>query len=251
MSDETHKFSKEREFREEMPFRRQIKHYFNRIQQIFAHAEKPAQDLHGRIHEVAEDCQKLAEELIALKEKAVARLGPAASSHFNGVIEGFVKELSRIQRETERTHDLTHRVKLTNRYKEWTDEVRAWLSLESVFNQPRKINQSILLYNVQEYDKKIDKDLQVVEDYVRHALLECGEDEEGRARLRMQVMQQVEPLLEKLHQLKNFKTPTTLEELAGWRVSADHARGKCFSDALHAVDSVFNRTEFLDPPDHY
>ena len=108
--------------------------------------------------------------------------------------------------------------------------------------------QYVIVYNVDEFQKRIDRDLKLIEDYLNHAILEGGGEEEAEVTRnkvnRSEVIKEIDPVLVKLHGLKVTSDMKTIDQLIEWKLFADHCRGEHFSEALHIIDCVFHRSEF-------
>lgn len=248
MADEIHKYSTFKQSDGGLPLESPLKRYFQKIQSFFSKNTEVHSSLQGRIHEVENECEALVESLTTLKESSSKSLDATHSLQFNLVIDGVIKELQRIRRESGRTNDMAHHVKSGQRFKEWIEQARELLAMKKEFVHPKKVFQYVVSYHIIEFQKRIDRDLQLIEDYLNHAILEnrdADEEEENDQEVsREEVLEAIEPVLEKLHRLKNPEAITTIEHLNIWKVAADHTRGENFSEALHVIDCVFHRTEF-------
>lgn len=251
MADEPHKFSF-KPSKGEQPSENPLLRYYQKIQSFFASEQPPAHSLQGRIHEVEEECKELVEAISGLKDLSSKSFEPKLSGQLALVIDSLLKDLQRIQRESARSRDMAHHAKAGQKFQEWIDEARKLLSMKKEFGDPEKVLRYVVTYNVDEFSKRIDRDLQLIDDYLNHALIESSsqaeEVEEGEESAvevnRGEVVKSLEPVLHKLQGLKNAAGMETIEQLAAWKLTADHTRGIQFGEALHIVDCAFHRTEF-------
>ena len=127
MAEETHKFSTIKKSEESLPIEGTFRRYFQKIQSFFAGTEEgSSQSLQGRIREVEDECEELVGKLTALKEVSGTVLESKLSAQFVLVIDGTIKDLSRIQRESARGHDMQDQALAGNRYQVWIERANSF-----------------------------------------------------------------------------------------------------------------------------
>ena len=217
-----------------------------KVAQIFNRTPHSDSKLSGRIHELQTTADEILHGLTAFKSKIEKETDRRLFSLVCGIIDPISKEIARLQKVMERQGGATQQVKSYTRYVEWIEKARYWISLGDGSKDLEAIQQAVIQQTIQEFQTRIDKDIQIIQDYLNHAVENLVVSDDMRNVLKHKLDPELSPNLLKLYQLKEHPQDLSLDSLIPWRSAADHDREIFFSSSLHAIDTFF--TDFLPSP---
>lgn len=223
-------------------FEKKSGNFFQRIQNLFKPQTQIQEvKLSGRIHELQKTADRILFDLLLFKSEAETKVEPYLFSIICTAIDPIIKEIVQIQKLREHQNSATWQVKNFQRYTDWLEKAKAWVELKDRCEETNVLYQAALNHTIKEFQARIDRDLQVILDYLNHALSNIDiQPNEGKL-LRDQLIQKLDPHLLKLNQLKNPAPEITLETLIVWRSTSDTSRETCFGEALHIIDTLVSQ----------
>lgn len=255
MSDEASKLRNAN--RERSPHRVEIKRrkadgeanllarFFRKVSQLFMNeVEIQEAKLGGRINELQATAHVMHKQLVVVKDSIKANSDQKTYTLACGLIDPIIKEISRLQNDMEHKSTVTQQVKTVSKYVEWIEKARSWLELEEDSNTER-IQQIIIFQTTQEFQARIARDIQVIQDYLSHATDILPVSDKLKGELRKKVLPTLSPILVQLYALQKIPKDMALDDLTAWRAASDREREGHFSEALHTIDSFF--MEFTPP----
>lgn len=217
--------------------------FFQKINLLFKPEDTAHRKLSGRIHELQKDTEEVLEQLIEAKQLLESETDPMYTSFVTIIIEPMIKELMRFQNAKEEL-STAQKVKSIHRYNDLLDKAKEWVELCSNDYEPDSIYQAMMNHHIQDFRARIDRDCQVIRDYLNHTI----EDLAFNEYLKNEFMEKIESKLDRhffeLKRLQECPSNLTLETLSQWRADADLARETHFSAALHTIDDF---TKILSP----
>ena len=210
--------------------------FFQRVNQLFKREPPKEVKLSGRIHELQTTANNALLELLTFKNSLEKQTDAYLFSQVCGVIDPIIKEMARIQKNREHEEAPTQQVKIFHRYVECIDKAKVWIELGNHLDDQKVIYQAVVEHTIREFHVRIDRDIQVLQDYLSQALHHIDWSEELKEAFTIQVLPGLRSDIERLEQLKQLPSDTSLQALTRWRAGADHARENCFSEALHIID---------------
>lgn len=226
--------------------------FFQKINQ-FLKREPPPVDLklQGRIRELQTSADKILLDLLNLKSALEDIVEPNIFALASNIIDPIIKEISRIQKAIEQQDGATQQVKTFHRYMEWMDKAKTWIELGTKKQyQQDLIQQAIVDHTIQEFYARIDRDIQVIQDYLHNSLNRPSVEHSLKHELQQGIEPQVLPYIAQLEQLKVLPEDLSLNALTQWKVGADQAREKYFGAVLHIIDSFAHKIGPSDQGDH-
>lgn len=224
----------------DVPAETPLRRFFQKLTQMFNRTPAPSPTeirLAGRIHELQTIADHVLHDLIAFKglleREADPHLLPLAVS----VIDTMIKEIARLKKLMEHQHGLTQQVKAVARFAEWVEKAKPWLALKNKTLDAGQVKQVVVQQTVQEFQTRIDRDIQVIQDYLHHAVDSLEGPDELKASLKNKLMSEISPNLSKLDQLKQCPEDLHIDSIISWRAQADRGRENLFTTILHAIDS--------------
>ena len=140
----------------------------------------------------------------------------------------------------------TQQVKIFSRYTVLIDKARFWIQQGKDRAGKKKIQDAVILHIVQDFHERVERDIQLINDYLTHAIDGIDAAIEVKNELRAQLMPMLSPSLLRLYQLRESNEEPSLESLVLWRSKADNSRENLFSSSLHTIDTFFK--DFLPTP---
>lgn len=222
--------------------------FFQKMGDIF---KRPVQlnkehPLSGRISELHTSAAEILVELIAFKQRMENESDPQLYSFICSIIDPIIKEVSRIQQSIEREGNTAQKVKSFSRYVDWIEKAREWVEFDKLRPESATIRQAVIKQTIKDFQTKIDRDIQVVQDYLNQAMGELDMTEEMKNELKEKLMPELSPSLRELYRLRQPEKELSLEEFIQWRSHSDQNREKLFGVSLHIIDTFAE--EFLPSP---
>lgn len=227
-----------------------LERFFQRINMFFKRETQAPTPLQGRIHELQSNANAVLVHLMQAKGDLEMKSGdPAFQGLLNSVLDPFIKEVSRIQRAMDQDSTMAHQVKVSNLYSEWIEKAKWWAEACSQFESAEAACPVLLAHAVEEFHARIDRDIQVLQDYLNNGIQTLGLTSSFQKELKRRLSIELGLHLTALHQLKMVLPEETVEAFHLWRAEVDNLREKCFSDALHSIDAIFGDiTPISEPP---
>lgn len=210
--------------------------FFNRINQFFKRESTTDLKLMGRIRELHTLADQVLLDLKDFKSQCEKEIEPTMFTLVSNVIDSTLKEITRLQKALHDELNPATQVKIFKRYAECIEKAKIWISLRQKLAK-EVIQQTLIAHMIQEFHGCIDRDIQVVQDYLNHAVANLQDTQEFKAALRLELDEMLQEHLLELQQLKEYPLDISLESLSEWRSSADRSREHSFSAALHIIDS--------------
>lgn len=214
---------------------------FQKVNQLFKKEAPVDTKLIGRIFELQSLVEKILFDLLSFRNEYEKNGDPYLFSFVGSILEPLIKELTRIHQVIERQENATQQVKMLHRCMELVEKAKAWINLGIDYSK-EKVHQTILSHTIQEFRTSIDRDIQVIQDYLDHSLEGIEGHDSFKSLLKTHIEPELTPHIVKLKELKE-KCPneTSLEFMTKWRAEVDQSREKYFSICLHAVDTIINK----------
>lgn len=225
--------------RQSPPSEGRFDRFFQRINQFFTNEPPNNTLLQGRIQELQSNADKVLAQLVDAKEALEQRsVDPFFILLVNSVFDPFIKELGRIQRAMNQDFTSPRQVKITNRYAEWVDKAKWWVDTCSRLETAEAACPLLLEHAVREFHFCIDRDIKLIQDYINQGIQSLELSESAHSELEERLSKELGIHLTTLHQLKMFPSEDSIEAFHVWRAQADSMRARCFSDALHIIDTI-------------
>ena len=219
-------------------FKRRVSRFFQQFANLFTKEEAIEQEppLMGRVHELEASGRQVLHSLLALKKMMEAEIDPSLVAAAHALIDPIIREIRRLLNQMELKQDLAQQVKVSNRYTESLEKGKRWVSTLSNGPSGDEIQEFIKLQVLEEFRVRIDRDLQLIQDYLDHTLLQPGIDASSRQAAVADIGAELGPLLDNLHRLKEPQAVPDLEAFFSWRSAADELREDWITSALQIID---------------
>lgn len=216
----------------------QPKRLWEKIQSLFI--RKPDHDpkLVGRIYEMNQNANHLYSELLAVKVDLEKEVEPVLLSLVEAVVDPLIKEARRLKILMEQEKSVSQQVINIKKYSEWIEKAKIWVEICAKRSQKEAIRKAIIDYSIDEFRTVIDRDMQIIQDYLTHFLNELEFLPEEKKELEARLEETLTQHLIGLQKLKAQPDNLSLGMLGSWRVEIDRLREKFFSDSLHTIDTL-------------
>lgn len=202
--------------------------------------------LSGRIHPLQKDVDALVDRLLVIREELESEVDPHLPSLIGTVVDPLIKEINRMQKSRESQSSTAGMVKGSKEYAVWIEKAKKWIDLCSKRHQQKElIYRAVVEQSIQEFHARIDRDLQVIQDYVNHAMDRFEVNELVKNEFKDKLEPELAQHLFELYLLKDHPHDLSVETLHLWRADADISRENSFSSALHIIDTLASE---LEPP---
>ncbi len=154
------------------------------------------------------------------------------------IVDPLIKEIHRMKKGLGH-ESVAQQVKASQGFSEWMEKAKMWIELCS--RRPfekQAISQAVVDHAIQEFQATIDKDLEVIQDYLNHTMDRIEADDLQKNHLKEKLEPELSQYLMELLMLKNHPQDLCIDALQSWRAEADLARENCFSSALHTIDLI-------------
>lgn len=197
--------------------------------------------LFGRISELQKTFDDILHDLEVVKKSIELHADSSLYILMCSVVDPLVKEMTRMQKTLDLAGTTTHHVKCVSRCVECIEKARVWIELGSESWDEEKVRKVIIKQTVEEFQGRIDRDIQVIQDYLSHAVQDSSQPETARVQMKGQLMPTLSPILHKLYNLRDEQNDLTVDNLIDWRSVADEQREGLFSATLHTIDTFFTQ----------
>lgn len=220
--------------------------FVQKIGQIFARTPSNNEvKLSGRIQELQTMAERVFSELVAFKKEIKEKVDVELFSLVVVFLDPLMKETGRAPPVIEKEDNTVHQVKVFSRYVESIEKAKSWVKIGKEYSSREELERAIIHHAATEFLLRIDRDIQVIQDYLNCALSDVKKTEAIKNKLSEYLMPDLTSKIAELDQLKALPEEWSLQSFMQWRVDADEAREGYFSDALHMIDSFSD--EFLVP----
>lgn len=202
--------------------------------------KKTAQDpkLAGRIHELNRTSKEVLGELLTIRSDLALQVDPELFNHVEAVIDPLIKDIARIQKIMEEKSNPALQIQVFKRYTSSIEKANSWIQIKHHGNDKESIEKAVINHILHEFFERIERDLQVINDYQTHLLENLPLDEEERGRLWIELEKKMGSFIKSLLALKRAPNPLSIQRLAQWKRNVDQRREKYFDGALHAIDNL-------------
>lgn len=228
-------------------FLKKVNLFFSDLFRISSTApQKKESKLLGRIHEFEKDIEHAINDLNQLRSELENESQPQFSFLIVSVIDPLIKEINRLEKAGVRHLTMAQQVKESKEYVDWIEKTKKWIELCSGRKtNEQAIQDAFIEYSFAEFRAKIDKDLQVIQDYLNVFLNKLEGNDLLKIELQDQLEQELSQHVFELYLLKDHPPSHSIETLNEWREEAELSREKYFSAALHVIDA--NIGELMQP----
>lgn len=229
----------------------------NKINRFFSGPLPPKREtrLEGRIHQLHGDISKSIDKLLMIKDELQNEIDPQIISLISMIVDPLIKEIHRLRKGLQ-NESVAQQVKASKGFSEWIEKAKMWIELCSKRPiQKEALSRAVVDHAVQEFQATIDKDLQVIQDYLNHTMDRIEIDDIQKNELNEKLEPELSQNLIELLMLKNHPQDLTVHTLQMWRAEADLSRENCFGSALHTIDLFTDHAaparDFEEKIDHY
>lgn len=213
--------------------------FFQKFNGLFKVEAQPLNEgkLSGRIHQLQNDVDALVDDLLSIREELEAEVDSKLPSLISSVVDPLIKEINRVQKAKEFQVSAAQQVKVSTEYSAWIEKAKRWIELCTKRHQQKEaISKAVMEHTIYEFHIRIDRDLQVIQDYLNHAMDSLQANDLIKNELKDKLEPELSHHLFELYLLKDHPPALSVESLQKWRAEADAARESYFSAALHTID---------------
>jgi hypothetical protein len=231
-------------------FKQRVNRFFLQITNIFAKQNSEYDpNLMGRISELESFGQQTLDALSSLKERIEKEGDTHLISGAAILIDPLYRETKRLSIMMEGKHTAAHQVKLYNRYVNSLDKAQLLISSLGNAASEAEIRAYVQQQLIEAFHAKIDRDLQLIRDYLDHALAHPKLTEPERQKINENIHEGLAEQLNSLQSLKESAQELRLETMISWRSKVDDSREKWFGEALHIIDMHIKSLSLLSKDD--
>lgn len=195
---------------------------------------------HEKIVELKRTGNILLTELISLKEELQVSIeDKILCEHVEAVMDPILKKLSQHQETPLSEHHIQHIAS----FEAWISKAKSLVDFFSNAPQREAVVNEVIKHAISTVHDKIDRDLQVIQDYVNHNLANQSLNEEIKETIKERINIMLQPLLQALIDLKVVQSELPLEKLSDWKLSIDKQRSNYYNEAFHRIDAIMEEYE--------
>lgn len=231
-----------------------IKKFVKRIKSFFKvfESSKKKKDLTliGRIHELDADAESLMISLQQIKDyfapsgQYAINEDPELGIFLEALIDPLLKEAEQLK-QTLHSSSVPGQAKVFKRFSLWIERSRHWINYFDKKRSKKELLDAVIHYLVGEALQRIDRDVEVIKEYVNHQIHALPVDDERKLYLKNKIDGEIDVHIENLNLLKKRPAKITLEGVGYWKSQIDQCRQTYFDMTLHAVDMQIEE-EFPD-----
>lgn len=232
--------------------------FVQKINELIKRQPVPSKELRltGRIHQLQTEIDYFLNQLLLIREELENEVDPRLPSLINVVVDPLIKEINRLRKIKQIQNSAAQQVKESKECAAWIEKAKMWVDLCAKRHQHEAdISKAIIEYTIQEFHARIDRDLQVIQDYLNHTLENLKINDLLKSELRDRLEPELSQHLFELYLLKDHPKNLSIDTFSPWRADADLARENYFSAALHTIDTIageFNPHQLIeDVVDHH
>jgi len=217
-----------------------LNRFFQQVTLLFKREVTPDVQLMGRIRELQSDCSQVLNDLLLVKEQLNQIDDPEVGSLVSGLVDPIINEFGRIEEQLGHGDQLPQQVKAINRCGELQHKAKVWIDLsKGVCNRDTMV-QAVIRYSTQEFQARIDRDMQIIQDYLHNSLDGFGIIEETKEVLLASLEPDLKVHIEKLNGLKEIPKSSSLGSFLSWRSDVNSLREHHYNEAFHMIDKLIN-----------
>lgn len=192
--------------------------------------------LNGRIKELQTMADSVLLELLEFKKELAGVIDPDLYALVITILDPLIKETGHVPPVIEKKDNTAQQVKLFSRYVDSVERGKVWIEIGKVNQEKEKLEQALIQQIAGEFLFRIDRDIQVIQDYLSHSLASFEMSNVLKDELKEKLMPDLAPKLLELYQLKNLPSDLSLNSFIQWRADSDRSREIIFGAALHIID---------------
>lgn len=154
------------------------------------------------------------------------------------VIDPLIKDMGRLRHAKDSNK---HDAEVVDQYQHWINaKVKPWVKLlANQAHDQHAVIQAVVKFTIHASNDLIDRDLKVINEYLRHKLIDLQLTTEENFKLGHVMQEALVDPLQGLNALRAEPQELTLEELNTWKAEVDKERENYSNEALDAIDHVF------------
>lgn len=200
----------------------------------------------GRIHQFQKEVEIATKHLNALRKEIEEDGDLKFLFLVSSVLDPLLKEVCRLEKAREQQMTAAQHVRESKEYVDWIEKAKKWIDLcANRHTHAEDIHQAYIDHTFCEFCARIDKDLQVIQDYLNLYMNKLEGNDLVKIELKDHLDQELSQHIFELYLLKDHHPGNSIETLNEWRAKADLARESYFSEALHMIDK--NIGELMQP----
>lgn len=212
---------------------------------------KPETDIQliGRIQDLKKRIFDVLSQLKSIKNKIKNDFDPELSKFIEAIIEFLLKDIERIEKSSERQTSVSQQAHSFQKYAEWLEKAKFWVTLCSQTKDKKNIQIAVVEHNINEVLDMIERDLQIIHDYMEHMIDNLSIDEKEKKLIFQTLETRLNPYIKSLKALKIKPSNIDLKGIIPWKAQVDKRREKYFDGALHAIDKIITDINPLSTSD--
>lgn len=218
---------------------------FNRLSQVEDRSEQPIPLTH-RIHELEQSADEVFIQLNKIKESLVHVLDAKLLKSVHGVLTPMIKEVGRLKKiPVIQPGNVDEQIQVVNRYHQWIDDkIRPWVQVFATQGHDRRaMISAVVQLVIQSSAENIDRDLQVIKEYINHQIVEFSLLPSDKKVLAELLQEALADPLRRLDDLRNPPKGLSIDRLNVWKSDVCHLREVCYNEALHVIDDVLHQVQ--------
>ncbi len=218
----------------------------------FLKIQEPQRELQlsGRIHELNNQAAELLLSLKKIKDNFSSgkvydiEKDPELSIFLEAVVDPLLREEALLY-QSMHSHSIPEQAKAFKRIGLWLERAKEWVHFFDKKRSKQELIDAVVQHLVGEALTRIDRDIEIVKEYLIHQIESLGIPPEMKTRLNTNAKKAVDTHVQDLVALKKRPSKITLEGLGYWKSQIDHCRQTYFELALHSIDEIIeNETPF-------
>lgn len=204
---------------------------------------KKEKNLVGRIHELDADVETLYKSLVHIRSMFEPTMqydiieDPDLGIFPEALIDPLLKEADLLT-QTLHSPSIAGQAKVFKRYNLWIDRSKHWVDYFDRRRSKKELMDEVIHYLVGEALVRIDRDIEIIREYMSHQIIVLPLDEDRKKYLKHKIEGSIESHVENLMQLKKRPSKITLEGIGYWKSQIDQCRQTYFDTTLHAIDRL-------------
>lgn len=221
--------------------------FIQKVGQIFNRTQPVNKSqLGGRIKEMQTMADSVLNELLDFKKRIKKSINHNLYSLAAAIIDPIIKEAERVPHGIDSMDNTAHQVKIFSKYVDSIEKAKLWAEIGTVNTDLESLEQALIKQIATEFLMRIDRDIQVIQDYLNLALSAFEMSPSLENEIKEKLMPDLSPKIIALQQLKAIPKQFSIESFLQWRSHSDHEREAIFGTALHIIDEFSD--EFLPSP---
>lgn len=206
--------------------------FVDRIKNIISPPTSEPQALAGRFHNLRESFAATINALGTRLEQAKEQ-GGDTFFYAQAILTPLQKEGERLMQQLSNTG--VEQVRSITSYSRWLENVNLWLLKFETFDLDA-MRQLYIQHSMKEAVGRVDKDLQLINEYLQQQLTILSLSEELKNKFQMKIEEELELYLFELHGLKVELPDIDIEGLENWKAELNKRRETYFNSSLSVID---------------